>query len=146
MTVLDGDTKVLPNVFELSMGVDRSLYCILEHSLVKEEKRDVLKLKPQLAPVQVGVFPLVTKEGLPDKANQIYSTLKKEFQTTYDESGSIGRRYRRLDEIGTPLGITVDFDTLKDDTVTLRERDSMQQSRIKASEVLQKVRSYYQEA
>jgi len=143
MTVLDGDTKVLPNVFELSMGVDRSLYCILEHSLVKEEKRDVLKLKPQLAPVQVGVFPLVTKEGLPDKANQIYSTLKKEFQTTYDVSGSIGRRYRRLDEIGTPLGITVDFDTLKDDTVTLRERDSMQQSRIKVSEVLQKVRSYY---
>ena len=143
MTVLDGDVKVLPNVFELSMGVDRSLYCILEHSLVKEEKRDVLKLKPQLAPVQVGVFPLVTKEGLPDKANQIYSTLKKEFQTTYDVSGSIGRRYRRLDEIGTPLGITVDFDTLKDDTVTLRERDSMQQSRIKVSEVLQKVRSYY---
>lgn len=146
MTVLDGDVKVLPNVFELSMGVDRSLYCILEHSLVKEEKRDVLKLKPQLAPIQVGVFPLVTKEWLPDKANQIYRTLKKEFQAVYDVSGSIGRRYRRLDEIGTPLGITVDFDTLKDDTVTLRERDSMQQSRIKASEVLQKVRSYYQEA
>ncbi|MCL4435990.1 MAG: glycine--tRNA ligase [Thaumarchaeota archaeon] len=146
MTVLDGDAKVLPNVFELSMGVDRSLYCILEHSLVKEEKRDVLKLKPQLAPIHVGVFPLVTKEGLPDKASQIYNTLKREFQTVYDVSGSIGRRYRRLDEIGTPLGITVDFDTLKDDTVTLRERDSMQQSRIKASEVLQKVRNYYQEA
>ncbi len=146
MTVLDGEVKVLPNVFELSMGVDRSIYCILEHSLVKEEKRDVLKLRPQLAPIQIGVFPLVTKEALPDKAKQIHNTLKKEFQAVYDESGSIGRRYRRLDEVGTPLGITVDFDTLKDDTVTLRERDSMQQSRIKASEVLQKIRSFYLES
>src|SRR5574341_975903 len=137
MEVLDVDGKVLPHVFELSMGIDRSLYCILEHSLVDDKQNDrlLLKLKPYLAPIQVGIFPLVTKDGLAEKASQIFETVKKDFVATYDESGSIGRRYRRLDESGVPFGVTVDRQTLEDDTVTVRERDSMQQIRIKSSEL-----------
>ncbi len=137
MEVLDVDGKVLPHIFELSMGIDRSLYCILEHSLVEDKANDrlLLKLKPYLAPIQVGIFPLVTKDGLAEKAAQIFSSVKKDFDAIYDESGSIGRRYRRLDESGVPFGVTVDRQTLEDDTVTVRERDSMQQIRIKSSEL-----------
>jgi glycyl-tRNA synthetase len=130
--------KVLPHVFELSMGVDRSIYAILEHSYFEDNEHDdriILKLKPYLAPILVGVLPLMTKEGLGEKAHKIYSELKREFDTFYDESGSIGRRYRRLEEIGVPLAVTIDKMTLKDDTVTIRYRDTMQQKRIKVSEL-----------
>jgi glycyl-tRNA synthetase len=137
MEVLDTDGKVVPHVFELSMGIDRSLYCILEHSLVDDKPNDrlLLKLKPYLAPILAGIFPLVTKDGLGEKAMQIFDSVKKDFETVYDESGSIGRRYRRLDESGVPFGITVDRQSLEDDTVTVRERDGMQQVRIKSSEL-----------
>lgn len=135
MAVLDGDKDVLPNVFELSMGVDRSIYAIVEHSLSVEGERTVMRLKPYIAPVQVGVFPLVTRDGLPEVAKQIYSRIKLEFDAFYDESGSIGRRYRRMDEIGTPLCITVDYQTLEDNTVTIRDRDTMAQDRVKISEL-----------
>jgi glycyl-tRNA synthetase len=137
MEVLDVDGKVLPHIFELSMGIDRSLYCILEHSLIDDKANDrlLLKLKPYLAPIQVGVFPLVSKDGLAEKALQIFSSIKKNFDAVLDESGSIGRRYRRLDETGVPFGVTVDRQTLEDDTVTVRERDSMEQVRIKSSEL-----------
>jgi glycyl-tRNA synthetase len=131
--------KVLPHVFELSMGIDRSLYTILEHSYyeeqVKDETRAVLKLKPYLAPVLVGVLPLMTKDGLGEKARRIHSELKLDFDTFYDESGSIGRRYRRLEEVGAPFAITVDPQTMQDDTVTVRHRDNMQQERVKAAEL-----------
>ena len=142
MEVLDIDGKVLPHIFELSMGIDRSLYCILEHSLVDDKPNDrlLLKLKPYLAPIQVGIFPLVTKDGLAEKAMRIFESVKKEFDAIYDESGSIGRRYRRLDESGVPFGVTVDRQTLEDDTVTVRERDSMQQIRIKSSELPEHLR------
>ncbi len=137
MEVLDIDGKVLPHIFELSMGIDRSLYCILEHSLVddKQNERLLLKLRPYLAPIQVGVFPLVTKDGLAEKAAQIFEDLKTNMDAIYDESGSIGRRYRRLDESGVPFAVTVDRQTLEDDTVTVRERDSMEQVRLKSSEL-----------
>ncbi|MEM1994831.1 MAG: glycine--tRNA ligase [Nitrososphaerales archaeon] len=137
MTVLDGDRDVLPNVFELSMGVDRSIYAIIEHSLVVDGERTVLRFKPYLAPIQVGVFPLVTRDGLPEAAKQIYSKIKLNFEAFYDESGSIGRRYRRMDEIGTPFCITVDYQTLEDNTVTIRDRDTMKQDRVKISELEQ---------
>ncbi|MFQ5921079.1 MAG: glycine--tRNA ligase, partial [Nitrososphaerales archaeon] len=142
MEVLDVDGKVLPHVFELSMGIDRSLYCILEHSLVddKQNERLLLKLKPYLAPIQVGIFPLVTKDGLAEKAAQLFEDLKKDMDAIYDGSGSIGRRYRRLDESGVPFGVTIDRQTLEDDTVTVRERDSMEQVRIKSSEIAGHVR------
>jgi len=131
------NSKVLPHLFELSMGIDRSIYSILEHSYYEdtEAKRVVLKLVPQLAPVLVGVFPLVTKDGLREKAQNIYSELKLDYSAFYDESGSIGRRYRRLEEIGAPFALTVDNQTMKDDTVTIRYRDTMLQERVKVSEI-----------
>src|ERR671922_21716 len=128
--------KVLPHVFELSMGIDRSIYAILEHCYYEDKQHDdrvVLRLKPYLAPILVGILPLMAKDGLDQKARQINSELKYDFDTFYDESGSIGRRYRRLEEIGTPYAVTVDQTTMQDDTVTVRHRDTMQQERIKVS-------------
>ena len=131
------NTKVLPHIFELSMGIDRSIYSILEHSYYEdlESKRVVLKLVPQVAPVLVGVFPLVTKDGLREKAQNIYASLKLDYSAFYDESGSIGRRYRRLEEIGAPFALTIDNQTMNDDTVTIRHRDSMQQERVSVSDI-----------
>jgi glycyl-tRNA synthetase len=133
-------TKVLPHIFELSMGIDRSIYTILEHSYYEDREHDdriVLKLKPYLAPTLVGVLPLMIKQGLGEKAQKIYSNLKREFDVFYDESGSIGRRYRRLEEVGVPFAVTIDRTTMEDDTVTVRYRDTMQQERIKVSELQQ---------
>ena len=94
-----------------------------------------MKFKPTLAPIQVGIFPLVNKEGLPEKARAIHNLLKKNFSTVYDSSGSIGRRYRRLDEIGVPTCVTIDHQTMEDDTVTIRYRDSMNQKRECSSDI-----------
>ena len=131
------NTKVIPNVFELSMGIDRSIYSILEHSYFEdfEHERTVLRLRPYLAPILAGILPLITKDGLREKAQMIYSQLKLDFPVFYDESGSIGRRYRRLEEIGAPFAVTVDRQTLTDDTVTIRNRDTMLQVRIQISEL-----------
>ena len=131
--MMDNDQKVLPHVFEISMGIDRSLYTIVEHSLKddKEHERIVLSLKPYLSPIHVGVLSLVKKDGLKEKTDEIYLKIKRKFDAFLDHSGAIGRRYRRLDEIGAPFAITVDHQTLDDDTVTIRKRDSMEQNRIK---------------
>jgi len=130
--VMDNDEKVLPHVFEISMGIDRSLYTILEHSLKedKEHERVVLSLKPYLAPVHVGILSLVKKDGLKEKTDEIFLHLKRKFDAFLDHSGAIGRRYRRLDEVGAPFAITIDHQTLEDNTVTIRKRDSMEQTRI----------------
>ncbi|VVC05705.1 Proline--tRNA ligase [uncultured archaeon] len=135
--VLDEDVKVLPHIFELSMGIDRSLYTILEHSLRddKENERIVLSLKPYLAPVHVGVLSLVKKDGLAEKTEEIFSALRTKYDAFLDHSGAIGRRYRRLDEVGAPFAVTIDHQTLEDQTVTIRARDSMNQERIKISEL-----------
>jgi glycyl-tRNA synthetase len=133
-------TKILPHVFELSMGIDRSLYTILEHSYYEDYDHDdrvVLRLKPYLAPITVGVLPLMTKDGLGEKARSIYAALRKDFDVFSDESGSIGRRYRRLEEIGVPYAITIDKTSMADETVTIRDRDTMQQERVKISELNQ---------
>lgn len=125
--------KVLPHIFELSMGIDRSIYTILEHCYYEDDQHDdriVLKLKPYLAPVLLGVLPLMTKDGLGERARQIHTDLKLDFDAFYDESGSIGRRYRRLEEVGAPFAVTIDQTTMQDSTVTIRQRDSMQQERI----------------
>ena len=130
--------KVLPHIFELSMGIDRSIYTILEHCYYEDDQHDdriVLKLKPYLAPVLLGVLPLMTKDGLGERARQIHAELKLDFDTFYDESGSIGRRYRRLEEVGAPFAVTIDQTTMQDSTVTVRHRDSMQQERIAAPEL-----------
>jgi len=143
MEVMDNDEKVLPNVFELSMGIDRTIYALLDLAFHKEvvnkEERVVLKLNPNIAPVYVAVFPLVNKDGLPEVARQVYEKLSKEFDAFYDASGSIGKMYRRQDEIGTPYCITIDHQTLKDNTVTVRERDSMKQTRVKIDKLAEEL-------
>ncbi len=139
MSVLDNTEKVLPHIFELSLGVDRCLYVLLEQSFAEEkvnnEDRIILKLKPRLAPVFAAVFPLVNKDKLPKVAEAVYEMLKQ-YGSVYDGTGSIGKRYRRMDEIGCPVCITVDFDSLKKKDVTVRDRDTMKQKRIKIKNLL----------
>lgn len=123
--------KVVCHVVEPSFGIDRMFYCVLEHSLATEGKRKILKLKPYIAPIQAGVFPLVTKDGLPERARQIERELRTAgLRVEYDESGSIGRRYARADEVGVPFCVTVDHQTLEDNTVTIRDRDTAKQVRV----------------
>jgi glycyl-tRNA synthetase len=106
-----------------------------EETLENGETRVVLRLPAALAPVKLAVLPLVRKDGLPEKAREIINSLKFHFNCQYDEKDSIGKRYRRQDAIGTPYCVTVDFDSLQDDTVTIRFRDSMEQKRVKISEL-----------
>ena len=133
--------KVVPHVIEPAVGVDRILLAVLCAGYAEEEvkdekgnveKRTVLRLSPRVAPVKVAVLPLLkNKEALVARARELYAKLKRTYAVFYDESGAIGRRYRRQDEIGTPWCVTIDFDTIeKDGTFTLRDRDSMQQTRI----------------
>jgi glycyl-tRNA synthetase len=132
--------KFIPHVIEPSYGIDRILYFILEHNYSEEEKKGeiyrILRLNPRIAPIKVGVFPLTNDRKLVDFALRIDKELRnKGIVTYYDDSGTIGRRYARMDEIGTPFCITVDYDTLKDNTVTIRERDTTDQIRKKIEEV-----------
>ena len=140
MSYLDSETneKYIPYCIEPSLGCDRALLAFLcnsyeEEEIEKGDTRVVLHLHPTLAPYKLAVLPLSKK--LSDKATEIYNKLSKKFMCDYDVSGSIGKRYRREDEIGTPYCITVDFDTLEDDTVTIRDRDTMEQIRLKIDEV-----------
>jgi glycyl-tRNA synthetase len=124
----------VPHVVEPAAGVDRSLLAFMVDAYDVEEiegrKRTVLRLHPRLAPVKVAVLPLVSKAGMPEKARAVYEQLRGRVPAEYDDSGAIGRRYRRQDEIGTPWGVTVDGQTMEDDTVTLRDRDSLEQIRV----------------
>jgi len=116
--------------------VDRSLFSLLDMCYFHESNRDVLRLSPSIASYLAAIFPLISKPEFESKAIEIYEQLKAEdYAVFYDNSGAIGRRYRRMDEIGTPYCITVDHQTLQDYTVTLRERDTMQQIRIKIGEI-----------
>lgn len=129
-----------PYVIETSIGVDRMFLSVLcssyeEQKLENGESRVVLHLPKQLAPVKCAVLPLVKKDGLPDKAREIMNMLKFDYACQYDEKDSIGKRYRRQDAIGTPFCITVDHQTLEDNTVTIRHRDSMEQERVAISEL-----------
>lgn len=137
--------KYLPYVIEPSLGVERMVLAILcnaydEETLDDNDTRTVLRFHPAIAPYKVAVLPLQKKLG--DKAGEIFAELSKEFDVDYDETGSIGKRYRRQDEIGTPLCVTVDFDTLEDDTVTIRNRDSMEQIRIPTAELAEYIRKF----
>ncbi|KAA3662780.1 MAG: glycine--tRNA ligase, partial [Calditrichaeota bacterium] len=131
--------RYIPYVIETSIGLDRCIMMTLSDAYheeeVKGEKRTVLKLHPKLAPVTVGIFPLTKKPELAEVALKLKEELNDLFKVEYDVKGSIGKRYRRLDEAGTPYCLTVDFDTLEDQCVTLRDRDSMEQKRISLSEV-----------
>ncbi|MDP7037128.1 MAG: His/Gly/Thr/Pro-type tRNA ligase C-terminal domain-containing protein [Candidatus Marinimicrobia bacterium] len=105
----------------------------------KENNRIVMKLHPKLAPVKAVICPLVKKDGLPEKAREIVDMLKPHFKVLYDQQGSIGKRYYRQDEAGTPFGITVDHQSTEDDTVTLRHRDSQKQDRVSIDSILEKM-------
>jgi glycyl-tRNA synthetase len=107
---------------------------------VEGETRVVLRLSPKIAPIKAGIFPLVKRDGMPEIALKIRDDLRQHFQVFYDESGAIGRRYRRQDEAGTPFGITVDSQTLQDQTVTVRERDSMKQERVASDNLVKYLR------
>jgi len=129
-----------PYVIETSIGVDRMFLSVMCHSFEEEklengETRTVLKLPAVLAPVKLAVMPLLKKDGLPEKAREIIDGLKFHFNCRYDEKDSIGKRYRRQDAIGTPYCVTVDHDTLKDNTVTLRFRDTMEQERVNIADL-----------
>jgi len=132
--------KYIPYVIETSTGVDRLMLTALVDAYEEEEERVVLRLKPQIAPIKVAVLPLVKKDGMPEVARKIFKALQKDFKVFYDEAGSIGRRYRRQDEAGTPYGVTIDGQTLEDNTVTVRERDSMEQVRVSIDKVQEYLR------
>ena len=146
MTYFDEATRsrYIPYVIEPSAGVDRPLLAFLVDAYDEEEvegdRRVVLRLDPRLAPFKAGVYPLLRKDGHPERAQEIRDILKEHFPVVYDQAGSIGRRYRRQDEIGTPFGITVDHETMKDQTVTLRDRDAMTQVRIPVDRLVDEIR------
>ncbi|HWE36341.1 MAG TPA: glycine--tRNA ligase [Isosphaeraceae bacterium] len=136
--------QFVPHVIEPSAGADRATLAFLCEAYTEDEvggeSRTVLKFHPRLAPIKAAVFPLVKRDGMPEKAEAIYRDLKKHFNVFFDEKGAIGRRYRRQDEIGTPFGITVDSQTLADGTVTFRDRDSCRQWRVASAGVVEAVR------
>jgi len=151
MTYYEDETKerFLPYVIEPSGGVDRALLAFLCEAYDEDEapdekgnpqKRTVLRFHPRLAPIKVAVFPLVKKDGMPEKARAIYEECRRHLAAFYDEKGAVGRRYRRQDEAGTPFCVTVDGQTFEDGTVTIRDRDTMKQERIGAESVLHYVR------
>ncbi len=136
-----------PHVIEPALGTDRAMLTFLVDAYREEEvdgnKRVVLGLHPRLAPTKVAVFPLLRKDGHPEKAQEIYRRVRESYPAAYDEAGNIGRRYRRQDEAGTPVCLTVDHQTFEDDTVTLRDRDSLEQRRIKVDTVLGELREQF---
>lgn len=139
---------IVPTVIEASAGVDRTfLTCLVDayrEEEVNGEQRIVLKLSPKVAPITCAVFPLVNKNGLPEISEKIFTEIQTEFSAFFDQGGSIGRRYRRQDEAGTPFGITIDHQTLEDNTVTLRDRDTMKQDRIPADKALDELKKRLQ--
>jgi glycyl-tRNA synthetase len=131
--------RYVPHVIEPAAGVGRTVLALLcdayDEDDIGGEQRTVLRLAPHIAPIKVAVLPLVNKDGQPEKARAIYEELRELWPTEYDTGGSIGKRYRRQDEIGTPFGVTVDHQTMEDDTVTLRNRDTLEQDRIAVAEL-----------
>jgi glycyl-tRNA synthetase len=138
------EKSYVPYVVETSIGLDRMFLAVLtsafdEETLEDGSIRTILRIPPALAPVKATVLPLVKKDGLPEKARQVIDELKMSVNVQYDEKDAIGRRYRRQDAIGTPYCITIDHQTLEDDTVTIRERDSMEQRRVSVQEVVNEI-------
>ena len=148
LTFLDDsrdNERYIPYIIETSAGLTRTVLMVLADAYEEEEVgegdvRTVLRFHPSIAPVQVGVFPLVKKDGLADLARKIERELREDFATFYDQGGAIGRRYRRQDEIGTPYCITIDYETKENDTVTLRFRDSMEQVRVPVADIASRIR------
>lgn len=141
--------RFIPHVIEPSAGADRATLAFLCEAYHEDEAPDedgklqsrvVLRLNPRIAPIKAAIFPLVKKDGMPEVAEEIYGALKKHMNVFYDEKGAVGRRYRRQDEAGTPYCITVDGQTLQDRTVTIRDRDSLEQSRVRIDDIVAEIR------
>ncbi|MGD0355292.1 MAG: glycine--tRNA ligase [Dehalococcoidia bacterium] len=139
--------RYIPYVIEPSSGVDRTLLAVLcdayDEEPADKETRVILHIKPEIAPIKVAVLPLSRNAKLLPKSKEVHDMLRPHFMTQYDDAQSIGRRYRRQDEIGTPLCVTIDFDSLDDNQVTIRERDSMQQERVPVAELLDRLKSRF---
>jgi glycyl-tRNA synthetase len=137
--------RFIPHVVEPSFGCDRLFYIALEYAYGVKDDRIVMSFPRSIAPIQVAIYPLMSKDGMDTKAKETQRTLACEgFMTDFDETGSIGRRYARADEAGVQLGITVDYDTLEDGTVTIRDRDSWQQVRTKIVDLPRLLNSYFE--
>ncbi len=135
--------KYIPHVIEPAIGLNRALFMVLADAYSEEENRTVLKLKPDLAPFTVAVFPLVAnKEELILKADEVFSLISKHYPTYWDDRGNIGKRYRYQDEVGTPYCVTVDYDSMTDHTVTIRNRDTMEQERVSIDSLLDYLRDH----
>ena len=135
----------VPFVIETSIGLDRLFLAVLSHAIQTEELEDgssrvVMKIPPFLAPYKAAIMPLLKKDGLPEKGREIFDLLKQEFNCQFDEKDSIGKRYRRQDAIGTPISITIDHQSLEDQTVTIRDRDTMKQERVAINELPNRLR------
>jgi len=132
--------KFVPHVLEVAYGIDRPFYCVLESCFKKDNERTYFAFPPKMAPYLAAVFPLVKKDGVAEKAREVYKQLTDiGLLIFYDESGSIGRRYARADEVGVPYAVTVDYDTLDDNTVTVRYRDSKKQDRVNVDKLLETI-------
>jgi glycyl-tRNA synthetase len=142
--ILERGRRFIPYVIEPTFGSDRLFYVAFEHAYRIRDDRTLLSFPRDIAPVQVSVYPLMSKDGLPEKALELHKALLNEgFVAEYDDAGSIGRRYARADEAGIPLGITVDYDTLKDKTVTIRDRDTWKQVRNRIEELPELLHKYF---
>ena len=140
----EGDT-FYPHVIEPTFGVDRSVLAVLCDAYTEEKERIILKLKPSLAPYKVAVFPLLkNKPELVRKAKEIYDELRSDFMAAFDDRGNIGKRYFSQDEIGTPYCVTVDFESLEKDDITVRDRDTMKQKRIKIGSLKEYLKNHAQ--
>jgi glycyl-tRNA synthetase len=143
LEILKNGKKLLPHVLELSFGVDRNIWTLLDIFYREEKERTYFDFPALISPFETAVFPLVrNKQPLLKKSKEVYEFLRKNFKTFYDETGSIGRRYRRAEEVGINSMITVDFDTLKDNSVTLRDRNSMKQIRVKISKLKETLQQF----
>jgi glycyl-tRNA synthetase len=142
----ENNERFVPYIIETSAGCDRTMLQVLADAYEEEpgeegkENRIVMRISPLIAPIKAAVFPLVKRDGMPELAQEIYQDLKTEFNVFYDQAGTVGRRYRRMDEAGTPYCLTVDSQTLEDQTVTVRDRDSMEQARVKISDLKSMIR------
>ncbi len=134
LSIPTDDGRKTPHVIELSFGVDRNIWALLDKGYESNDDRNWLNLPGELAPRQVAVFPLVRKDGLPEKSREIFDRLKDDFRVTWEKSGSIGKRYARNDEVGTRYCITIDYDTMEEDSVTIRDVESTEQIRVDIEE------------
>lgn len=142
LEVVSDGKKILPHIIEVSFGVDRNIFALLDIFYKTDKERQYFDFPASLAPFEVSVFPLVNKDGLYEKAKEVFDLLSPHYKTSFDFSGSIGRMYRRVDEIGVPAMITIDYDTLKDKSVTLREIDTMKQIRVKISDLVKTIEKF----